>query len=407
MSKQEQLRARTLAFFHSLVSNWANELRKEMTIIQDGVIRQLDAVQERVSQYEENLDEGAILSFVDELSRSFSGGGREAGLLPQVRASMTELERGNSLTEILTQLVTETARIAPRSAMFILKGGNCVGWYAEGFDQSPGFSNEAVKKISVPSSADTVFRAVISSRQSFVGESGAHRDNVQLLSRIGNVLPSGIFAMPLILRDKIAAVLYADSGDAREGIEGTEAIEILVSYACKIIDLQSAAKSVGKSTAEVRAEKVREIQPPAPAPAPAPVHEEGATVMFRQSPSPAPAPAAARPAAAAAPGPARPAPAAPAAPAGPMDLETRKQHEDAKRFARLLVSEIKLYREAEVQQGRKNRDLYERLKDDIDRSRQLYLERVPAEVRTQSNYFNEELVRILADGDAGALGHAL
>lgn len=284
--------------------------------------------------------------------------------------------------------------------MFILKSGNCVGWYADGFDQSPGFSNEAVKKISVPSNADTVFRAVISSRRGFFGESGAHRDNVQLLSRIGNVLPSAIFAMPLILRDKIAAVLYADSGDAREGLEGTEAIEILVSYACKLIDLLSAARAVGKSTAEVHAEKVREMAPPAPAAA---AQEEGATVMFRQPPAAASTPSVARPAPAA--GPARPAPAA--APSGPMDLETRKQHEDAKRFARLLVSEIKLYREAEVQQGRKNRNLYDRLKDDIDRSRQLYLERVPAEVRTHSNYFNEELIRILADGDPGALGHAL
>jgi hypothetical protein len=37
-------------------------------------------------------------------------------------------------------------------------------------------------------------------------------------------------------------------------------------------------------------------------------------------------------------------------------------------FARLLVSEIKLYNEAKVEQGRKNRDLYERLKEDIDRA---------------------------------------
>ena len=34
---------------------------------------------------------------------------------------------------------------------------------------------------------------------------------------------------------------------------------------------------------------------------------------------------------------------------GPAD----KQHEDAKRFARLLVSEIKLYNETKVQEGRK------------------------------------------------------
>jgi hypothetical protein len=81
-----------------------------------------------------------------------------------------------------------------------------------------------------------------------------------------------------------------------------------------------------------------------------------------------------------------------------------KKHDEARRFARLLVSEIKLYNEPKVDAGRKNKDLYERLKEDIDRSRQMYDERISDEVRKTSNYFYEELVRILADGDAGALG---
>jgi len=84
--------------------------------------------------------------------------------------------------------------------------------------------------------------------------------------------------------------------------------------------------------------------------------------------------------------------------------EDAKKHDEARRFARLLVSEIKLYNESKVEQGRKNRDLYERLKEDIDRSRQMYDDRIADEVRKSSNYFYDELVRILADGNAEALG---
>jgi hypothetical protein len=84
--------------------------------------------------------------------------------------------------------------------------------------------------------------------------------------------------------------------------------------------------------------------------------------------------------------------------------EDMKKHDEARRFARLLVSEIKLYNESKVDQGRKNKDLYERLKEDIDRSRQMYDERISEDVRKTSNYFYDELVRILADGDAGSLG---
>jgi hypothetical protein len=89
---------------------------------------------------------------------------------------------------------------------------------------------------------------------------------------------------------------------------------------------------------------------------------------------------------------------------GGNQSEEAKRHDEARRFARLLVSEIKLYNESKVDAGRKNRDLYERLKEDIDRSRQMYDERIPDDVRKTSNYFYDELVRILADGNAALLG---
>ena len=69
-----------------------------------------------------------------------------------------------------------------------------------------------------------------------------------------------------------------------------------------------------------------------------------------------------------------------------------------------MVSEIKLYNEAKVNEGRRARDLYERLKEDIERGRMMYSERVPAGIRDATNYFYDELVRILAGGDASVLG---
>lgn len=79
-------------------------------------------------------------------------------------------------------------------------------------------------------------------------------------------------------------------------------------------------------------------------------------------------------------------------------------HEEARRLARLLVSEIKLYNEEQVDEGRRKKDIYERLKEDIDRSRQMYEERVDPRILKTTDYFYQELVRILAAGDAKALG---
>ena len=76
----------------------------------------------------------------------------------------------------------------------------------------------------------------------------------------------------------------------------------------------------------------------------------------------------------------------------------------AKRYARLLVSEIKLYNEAAVRVGRENRDLLYRLRPEIERARRLYEERVPAGTGPQHAFFQQELVHTLADGDAALLG---
>ena len=79
-------------------------------------------------------------------------------------------------------------------------------------------------------------------------------------------------------------------------------------------------------------------------------------------------------------------------------------HDEARRLARLLVSEIQLYNQEEVAEGRRNNDIYDRLKDDIDRSRQLYEERVDPGIRESTDYFYQELVRQLGAGDSKSLG---
>ncbi|MGH9318991.1 MAG: hypothetical protein ACRD3V_03760 [Vicinamibacteria bacterium] len=417
---QDQLRAKSLALFHALVSNWSNDLRKQVTGLQDELLQKLDQLQERMSSYEDRIDEERILAFANEAMSLVRAAGGSSDTLKKVRESLAKIDHGTSLTEVLTILLGELSQFAPRVALFILKGGSCIGWNGRGFDGGPAFNNEAIKKISVPTNADTLFSAVINSRASFVGESNRHRDNVQLLSRIGNVLPSSIFATPLILRDKVTAVIYADSGDGADRLKDSEALEILTVYAAKLLDALSAQKATGRTGEHTpqpapvrpperppeRPERPERIVPHVPsAAAVSDDEEEGSgTVMFSTADMNL---AGLGPATVKRPPP-RPAPAPPAGPnLDTLDPDTRKKHEEAQRFARLLVSEIKLYNETKVQQGRTSRDLYDLLRDDIERSRQLYRERVPENIRVSTNYFNDELVRILADGDEGAMGQPL
>jgi hypothetical protein len=90
----------------------------------------------------------------------------------------------------------------------------------------------------------------------------------------------------------------------------------------------------------------------------------------------------------------------------PVDVgeDEKRLHNDARRFARLLVSEIKLYNEQKVQEGRTQGDIYDRLREDIDRSRQMYDKRVAPPVAARYDYFHHELVSTLAEGDPSKLG---
>lgn len=75
----------------------------------------------------------------------------------------------------------------------------------------------------------------------------------------------------------------------------------------------------------------------------------------------------------------------------------------ARRYAQLLVSEIKLYHSDAVEAGQRERDLSDRLGGEIARARSLYGARVPAHVLHAADYFRDELVRTLAGGDASLL----
>ena len=70
---------------------------------------------------------------------------------------------------------------------------------------------------------------------------------------------------------------------------------------------------------------------------------------------------------------------------------------DAKRFARLLVSEIKLFNESKVQRGLENKNLSDALRDEIGEARTKYKYRVLN--ADDERHFDDALIKILADGD--------
>jgi hypothetical protein len=233
--------------------------------------------------------------------------------------------------------------------------------------------------------------------------------------------------IPLRVLERPVALLMAEG--AEQSQNDRDALSILVEFAAlqlenialKILyELTSSKPGTGLPAQEEPA--VPSVPSEQPEPAPAPVMPTVPVPAAQAEPVPPPAPTfdleafqkpapATEPASLASPAD-RAEPEAPSPEPGPPKIvqETRqvpeeeKLHSEAKRFARLLVSEIKLYNEHHVADGRENRDLYLRLKRDIDRSREMYEKRVSPHVSRKIDYFHDEIIRILGDNDPSTLG---
>jgi hypothetical protein len=381
-----------------------------------------------------------------ELAASESSRAKASSDMAIVKSAITEINEQKSQADILKALVNRASSFAPRVAFFIIKNDQATGWRGRGFEGTVG--DEAVQQISVSLGADTVVGSAAKGLATWSGGPGSHSEDHLLLNRLGEEPAQRIVAVPLTVRGRAVAVLYADSAGLDSESINLEALETLVTVSGMAVELLSVARAVPKKVEEDTASTAEERQPsyePAseytetPASSPEPYFSGAETIESYQPAStpppsepaslieavPADEPAGVfedTPAEAAgmgeepqawSPAPAETAPASSARRRYGQDAELpvevsgdeeRRLHNDARRFARLLISEIKLYNEQKVAEGRSEHDLYDRLREYIDRSREMYDKRVKPEVAARYDYFHGELVNTLAEGDASKLG---
>jgi len=72
-----------------------------------------------------------------------------------------------------------------------------------------------------------------------------------------------------------------------------------------------------------------------------------------------------------------------------VDAADPEAAEKARRFARIIVSDIALYNQEAVVDGLRNDTFYDLLRNDVTEGRELYDKRVPAAVRAKKDYYQE------------------
>jgi hypothetical protein len=337
---------------------------------------------ERLRQAFEEALSGASEPMRFPLTPGEWGAASGAAQLHVIRDAVESIARHESQREILSALLDAAAAIYPRTALFIVKGSTLAGWAGLGFLGEGGFKSEHVARLTLSAAGHHVLARAASGRT--VVRASAQSVGEEVRAALGGIQPADACAAPVQVRGRPVAILYGDTGGATEGGDPL-AFEILARVAAMAMERLAGSHRKARAGAEAAA------GPPGPAPHAAP-HPPGGSVT-------PPEEAEMQAILADLGGHPRSA----SADDGQSD-EERRRLADARRFAHLLISELLLYNEAAVIQGRKHRDLYARLRKEIDRSRQAFQTRFPALVAGQNDYFSQELVRTLAQGDRGLLG---
>jgi hypothetical protein len=309
--------------------------------------------------------------------------------------AVAKIHAGSTQKEILRGLLDAGSEYCSRIALFVVKAGAASGWQARGLG-----NEEAVKDFPLDLSAGPAAHSFQNrvATPGNVAEMGG-----RFVEHFGTPANEQILVLPLALKDKVAALVYADGGDS--GRLDSDALELLVIATSAWLEVISLRKHTAPkeeweapSTMERPAPPVQTVSSfsdpfashtPKHIPASVPVEPEPAAEVVEV--------ASAHSASAAA-------PAAATDPLAGLSPEDADTHRKAQRFARLLVDEIKLYNQAKVAEGRRNKDLYDRLKEDIDKSRGTFQKRYGSSVAANVDYFQSELLRSLAEDDISIMG---
>ena len=310
-------------------------------------------------------------------------------------SAVSNIHAATTQKEILRALLDAGSGYCSRIALFVVKAGAASGWQSRGFGDE-----ETAKDFPLDLNAGPVANAY---QNRVVTASNIAEMDARFVEHFGSPAQERILVLPLALKDKVAALVYADGGDS--GKLESDALELLVIATSAWLEVTSLRKQAAAKEDGAAASRDESVAPPMhavssfsdPFAAHTPKH-----VPTGHAPGPEPSPevvevVSAHASAAAA-------PAAATDPWAGLSPEDADVHRKAQRFARLLVDEIKLYNQAKVAEGRRKKDLYDRLKEDIDKSRGTFQKRYGNTAAASGDYFNHELLRSLAEDDISIMG---
>lgn len=273
--------------------------------------------------------------------------------LTALERRVLDLALADSPPEVF-RILLDAARLgAPRAAVFLARGGRWRGWGSTGHEAEAA---RRLRETELP--LDSGWLGALGSAPEGTWRSAGPFD---ALPDFGQAPADETIGVPLRIGGRPVAVLAASRGSG-ESPWAPEAIAILAHVGRLRLEIDLARRrSRASPVAEPRAPEPE--RPPDALPVQDP--ETTAIVPVEEPPS-----------------------------------GDDRALEDARRFARLVATEIRLYNEEDVLLGRRHRDLARRLADSIERGRQSFARRFPALGEGGLDILRDAYVQVLGGGDS-------
>jgi CheY-like chemotaxis protein len=201
------------------------------------------------------LAEEELALFADELvlfaERSFAqweqltGGGVEAGKRFYEQASketmdrsfgllrqlINELSNPNDIGQVSATILRLSAEYLDRGALFMAAADEFVGLGGFGITGAGEELDARVRKLRIPRAQPSLLADVVRQNEAHRGKMRRTPVNIDLIDRLGGLLPTEVVALPIMHADRAVGILYGDNAEHRAPIDSMTGLEIFLSQA--------------------------------------------------------------------------------------------------------------------------------------------------------------------------------
>ncbi len=286
-------------------------------------------------------------------------------LLAEARSEEAEIQLLNDYVKKISSATTQQSLISSilegvncfcsRAALFLLRDDKLTGWKGKGFSgTNDEINDEELNKIFFSLSANTVFKQVLESKKPYAGDPVSKPDDFLIYNRFGGKQPEKILVLPFFVKGKPQAIIYCDASRGKAiKQKNVEIVSLVGELSLDLLPLRQ------KIMTRV---KTQEFIGPA---------ETGERIESKH-----------------------------------MELidemektaTTTMRENDPERLARVIVNDVILYNQKVVEDGIRNKNLYEVLKDTLVQAKEMYMRKAH-----DVKYFEAQLIHTLARGDKTAL----